>query len=295
MAGVLKQRGGNSMRKLRLILLVVLVFSVYAKDQKPLVVESDKELKGVTDKKILWKKDGAKMVLIPAGSFQMGDHFNEGKDNEWPVHKVELNAFYMDVTEVTVGQFKKFVQQTGYGYGGDWNHVAKYSPGDDYPMIYVSWHDAVAYAEWAGKQLPTEAEWEKAARGGLEGKRYPWGDGDPTGKECNFADTNVNENSDHVEGWYTATAPAGNFEANSYGLYDMAGNVYEWCADWYGTDYYSKSSAKNPIGPNTGAYRVLRGGSCYFNTSTLRVADRNVDAPNNRFYLNGIRCVANIE
>jgi len=115
----------------------------------------------------------SQMALIPAGSFEMGDHLDEMSNA--PVHRVELDAFYMDVREVTVGQFREFVHQSGYGYN-KWNDVAEYSPGDEYPMVYVNWNDARAYAKWAGKRLPTEAEWEYAARGGLVGKRYPWGD-----------------------------------------------------------------------------------------------------------------------
>ena len=187
------------------------------------------------EQRITWEKDGSEMVLIPAGSFEMGDHFNEGRASERPGHEVKLDAFYMGVNEVTVGQFKKFVQQTGYAYGGDWNDVARYSPGDDYPMIYVSWHDAVAYAEWVGKRLSTEAEWEYAARGGLVGKRYPWGD------EISHDDANWGNTVNGRDKWKYCS-PVGSFVANGYGLYDMVGNVSEWCQDWYGSDYYSNQS-----------------------------------------------------
>ena len=183
---------------------------------------------------ITWEKDNSQMVLIPAGSFEMGDHFNEGKADgrELPGHTVALDGFYMDKTEVTVGQFKAFLADSGYSWGGDWEQVAEYSPGDDHPMIYVIWDDAVAYAEWAGKRLPTESEWEYAARGELQGKRYPWGD-EITQDDANYSGTGGKDR------WDQSTAAVGSFEANGYGLYDVGGTVAEWCADWYAEDYYA--------------------------------------------------------
>ena len=150
------------------------------------------------------EEDDVGMVLIPAGEFEMGDHFNEGLADELPVHTVSLDDFYMDVNEVTNAQYKKFVEATGHrepkGYGFVDGEVkdgfepwkSPYFNGDNQPVVCVSWHDAMAYAQWAGKRLPTEAEWEKAAHGGLKGKRYPWGDEAPDGTQCNFADKNTN-------------------------------------------------------------------------------------------------------
>ena len=114
-------------------------------------------------KEIVWEKDSKEMVLIPSGSFRMGDHFEEGETDELPVRTIELDAFYMDVHEVTVGQFKLFLEDSGYDYG-NWDGIAKYSPTDDHPMVNVRWHDVTAYAKWAGKRLSTEAEWEYPAR-----------------------------------------------------------------------------------------------------------------------------------
>ena len=233
--------------------------------------------------KITWQKDGKDMVLIPAGTFEMGDH-HDNMENALPVHRVELNAFYMDVHEVTVGQFNEFVNQSGYKYDGNWDSVAEYSPGDEYPMVLVSWNDATAYAKWAGKRLPTEAEWEYAARGGLVGKRYPGGDG-ISHDDANYSGTGGKDKWEY-------SSPVGSFAANGYGLYDMAGNAWEWCQDWYGENYYSSSPAKNPPGPVTGSSRVLRGGLWNANSNYLRVAARDYVAPNTRFLFIGFRCVS---
>jgi len=235
------------------------------------------------DEEIVWEKDGAEMVLIPAGSFEMGAHFNEGNGDELPAHEVELDEFYMDIKQVTVGQFKGFLRQSGYEYEGDWNEVAEYSPWDDHPMIYVSWNDATAYAKWAGKRLPTEAEWEYAARGRRRGRRYPWGD-------------EIDKTKAHYDSWDEGrgtTKAVGSFEANGYGLYDMAGNVWEWCQDWYGKHYYLQSPAENPPGPDTGSVRVLRGGGWLNGSNLLRVAYRNDSfIPANRKNDHGFRCVS---
>jgi formylglycine-generating enzyme required for sulfatase activity len=234
--------------------------------------------------KIVWEKDGSEMMRIPAGSFEMGDHL-DAMSNALPVHTVALDGFYMDVHEVTVGQFREFVNQSGYNYGVDWDTVAKYSPGDEYPMERVTWYDATAYAKWAGKRLPTEAEWEYAARGGLVGKRYPGGD------EITHDDANWGNTISGKDKWRYCS-PVGSFAANGYGLYDMAGNVWEWCQDRYGGDYYSNSPTKNPPGPDTGSRRVLRGGFWGRSASYLRVAYRSDGPPTGRPYGSGFRCVS---
>ena len=242
-------------------------------------------LVSLAQEEIVWKKDGSEMVRIPGGSFEMGDHFNEGSANERPVHTVTLDGFYMDNSEVTVGQFKKFVAQSGYSYQGDWNTVATYSPEDEYPMVSINWNDAMAYAKWAGKRLPTEAEWEYAARGGLIRKRYPWGDDETVARD------NTNYEGIGGKDKWKYCAPVGSFEANGYGLYDMAGNVREWCADWYDESCYSKSPAKNPPVPGPDSSRVLRGGSWNYPTNDLRVAHRLDSLPTYRFINLGFRCV----
>jgi len=250
-------------------------------------------------------KDGVVMALIPAGEFQMGssgnilhaDGHREGYRDEKPVHTVHVDAFYMDKYQVTNAQYRRFVQETGHREpdgnawvpekGGFRSGFKAWSDesfkGDNQPVVCVSWEDAMAYAKWAGKRLPTEAEWEKAARGGLEGKKYPWGD-DITHDNANY------EEKDGKDRWKYA-APVGSFAPNGYGLYDMAGNVWEWCLDWYNRDYYADSPERNPKGPDSGNWRVLRGGSWDYHAVGLRCAHRHKFDPETRFSVVGFRCV----
>ena len=230
------------------------------------------------------------MVLIPAGEFQMGS--DKGASYEKPVHTVYVDAFYMDVYEVTVGQYNAFLQATGHRDLPD--SVSEYSPTDMHPVVQVSWHDAMAYAQWARKRLPTEAEWEKAARGGLDGQHYLWGNTIDAGR-ANYAAANVGK-----------TTPVGSYSPNSYGLHDMAGNVQEWCLDAYEGNFYARSPRQNPLAEemplsevianyrNVTTSRVFRGGSWNSVAKDLRVANRRSFVASNSVVTTGFRCVRGV-
>jgi eukaryotic-like serine/threonine-protein kinase len=234
----------------------------------------------------------AKMALIPAGPFKMGS--DQGDGDERPVHTVTLNAFLMDKYEATNADYAGCVaagkclmptdedSKTRKGYYADKQYA-------NYPVINVSWEEANTYCKWHidGGRLPTEAEWERAARGGAEGKQYPWGDTLPvctTGAE-NGAQFNSCNPQD--------TIMVGSFAPNKYGLYDMAGNVWEWTTDWYEAIYYQNSPGQNPSGPQSSNQNVhvVRGGSWLVNSDYLRVADRFGLLPDYRANNLGFCCV----
>jgi formylglycine-generating enzyme required for sulfatase activity len=254
------------------------------------------------------------MINIPAGDFQMGNNGNEGYSNsdELPQHWVTLSSYRIGKYEVTRGDYKKFMNAGGYSnpaYSVYWStdgwswKGSKTEPlfwtesqywgsppgwfdqSDNHPVVGVSYYEAEAFCNWAGGHLPTEAQWEKAARWtGSHPNVYPWGDSGDY-QMCNS--------------WYDSvctgnqTAPVGSYEtgASPYGCQDMAGNVWEWCKDWYGSSYYSSSPTSDPPGPSSGSWRVLRGGSWNENNyAYIRCAFRNRYTPTQRYSLVGFRC-----
>jgi formylglycine-generating enzyme required for sulfatase activity len=237
------------------------------------------------------------MILVEGGSYIMG--FGKGELDEVPEHTVSLNAFYIDKYEVTNKQFCDFLNAKGNQKegGASWLEIddedcriqkvsGVYKPLSgfaDHPVIEISWYGARAYAKWKGKRLPTEAEWEYAAKGGTKSKKFRYsGSNDPY--EVAWYDANANQQ----------TQPVGKKKANELGIHDMSGNVWEWCSDWYEDKYYRKSPKTNPKGPPTGKYRMLRGGAWVTVKSGLRMTMRDFNFPYNCYYLNGFRCVKDL-
>lgn len=260
------------------------------------------------------------MVLIQGGKFQMGSQ--DGMPDESPIHSVEIKPFLMDENEVTVAQFAEFVKQMGYiteaekfGWSGvfdveqegwtkvdgaNWrNPEGKNSTANpDEPVCQISWNDAVAFAKWAGKRLPTEAEFEFAARGGLIQNKYSWGnDLRPNGKPVANWWQGEFPTKNTIEDGFLRRANVKSFSPNGFGLYDMAGNVWEWTNDWYEERYYEKSPKENPQGAEKGKEKVIRGGSwmCSENyCSNYRVSGRSRSTPDTGLNNLGFRCVIDI-
>jgi formylglycine-generating enzyme required for sulfatase activity/pimeloyl-ACP methyl ester carboxylesterase len=238
--------------------------------------------------------DTAAEILIPAGSFQMGcDSSNSAEtceSREQPLHTVTLSAYYIDKYEVTNARYKACVDAGGCTAprGVDSYTRSPYygtSTYADYPVINVTWHQASAFCAWAGRRLPTEAEWEKAARGSSDTRKYPWGDSSPDCTKLNYWPAS--------SGCVGDTSRVGSYPsgASPYGVMDMGGNVFEWVNDWYSSTYYSVSPSNNPQGPATGQYRVLRGGSWFYYVYYVRSAARYDDLPGYWYYDFGFRCV----
>lgn len=308
------------------------------------------------------------MVKISSRSYMMGASDLEGRPDEYPQHKVKLNSFWIDVTEVTNAQFEQFVLATNYKTTAeikpDWNEIKKQLPEgtpkpdesvlvaaslvfagtaqavdlndaskwwkwtkganwrhpqgpkssiigkENYPVVHISWDDANAYAKWAGKRLPTEAEWEFAARGGLINEKYSWGNEQP---EQGKSKANIWQGKfpylNTAMDKFIGTAPVKSFPPNKYGLYDMSGNVWEWCSDWYAAEYYKElvdTISIDPKGPSKSlnqtelisTKKVVRGGSFLCNASYCkgyRVTARMNSSPDTGLEHTGFRCVADIK
>jgi formylglycine-generating enzyme required for sulfatase activity len=209
------------------------------------------------------------MIRLPGGEFRMGQE--DGRDDERPVHSVYVSAFGLAQTQVTNAQYDLFCNQTGRLPPRFRRQTEFNQP--DHPVVGPSWHDAVAFCEWLTTltqerfRLPTEAEWEWAARGGLEGRLYPWGDEAVTDRE------------NYRTRWRTGPEPVGTSAPNGYGLFDMCENVHEWCSDWYHPNYYSVAPYENPRGEEVGTRRASRGGSWRHHIKIARCAARSSIPP----------------
>jgi formylglycine-generating enzyme required for sulfatase activity len=278
------------------------------------------------------------MKRLDGGTFLMGGDDNVGypADGEGPIREVTLEPFFIDVTPVTNREFSDFVNATGYRTEADefgWSFVfhlhvppkaqmqavrglewwravqranwrrpegpaTNIKKRKDYPVVHISWRDAMAYCDWAGKRLPTEAEWEYAARGGLVQKRFAWGDElMPDGEHrCNIWQGTFPTHDTGADG-FAGTSPARHYKPNGFGLYSVAGNVWEWCYDWFHPTFHQTEDRDNPTGPPEGTRKVVRGGSFLCHDSycnRYRVAARTSNTPDSSAANLGFRCVRDI-
>ena len=219
------------------------------------------------------------LLAIPAGSFLMGS--SEGQDNEGPIHRIWIDAFQLAAHQVTNEDYSRFLQASGKVPPPFWRDPNFAHPKQ--PVVAVSWQEASAYCAWLTEatghpyRLPTEAEWERAARGGVEGARFPWGDAPPE-LLPNYA-----------QRWQTGPEPVGQSDPNPYGLFDICANVHEWCSDWYAPDYYAISPDRNPQGPAAGTRRASRGGSWRHHIKVSRCAARSSIPPEFQYADYGFR------
>lgn len=232
------------------------------------------------------------MVLVPAGEFSMGRTFVTSDDetgmrplvlrDDRPAHLVRLDAFWMDATEVTQAAYEEFVLAADRPAPYHWGDGKMPVAAADLPVYNVDWNDAASYCAWKGKRLPTEAEWERAARGGLDGKRYPWGDEKPDRERARYSTQ-------------AGPGPVAEYPPNAFGLHDMAGGVTEWCHDWFERTYYSNSPPENPQGPREGMYKIVRGGAWSDGPNRITVFFRNWVRPNQRTPNLGFRCARDVQ
>lgn len=284
----------ESKLSLKLVQIIFMVVIIGCGDEQPItIIQPDTEaLNPIVEARHVVPlhsdnnppQDGSIMILISAGEFIMGS--DEGEPEERPAHKVYLDAFYIDLLEVTNAQYKRFMDETGHPKPGFWDFPEINKPQD--PVIGVTWFEAQAYAKWAGKRLPTEAEWEKAARG-TDSRIYPWGNTFDWAKG-NFSD--MGKEDGHIDGFADCMSPVGFFlEGQSpYGLLDMAGNALEWVADWHDENYYKTSEYRNPKGPVSGTHKVMRGGAMDMVEYYERTYARTRSAPEAWNMTFGFRC-----
>jgi formylglycine-generating enzyme required for sulfatase activity len=265
-------------REAALILITLLFFILWS---LPADAQLDKLRKQKREAAV--QGDEAPMAVIPAGEFWMGVDGMIGLEDEKPRHKVWLDAYSMDLYEVTVARYARFLAATNREPPAYWETV-KLGEHGDRPVIGVNWDDAGAYCHWAGKRLPTEAEWEKAARGTDE-RQYPWGNQKPMPDLANYA---LGARFSYSQ----VLMPVGTYDKakSPYGLFDMGGNVWEWTQDWYDGAYYGKSPEKNPTGPEQGQFKVLRGGSWSDMAKYMLTYGRFKLPPSTRNSYTGFRC-----